>query len=265
MAHSAQLDRLRQQISAARLNLPMHDHTDSLQRLEAALARREAQKKRIQRQIDHLQACVDELEAETRVIDRELSGLERTLEALLQDILDRSYGVWAESWSPTPIIGFRAWVIHDDGLHGAKVRWTSRHLTARCLASPSSRDQVPHSEGECGSPPCGIYATKDPDTLVRYIGRSAGGLAVGVVALSGRVVDHESGYRAAEAEILALAVVDGVNLLTVSTPEEVDEIFTATRQEIRIRCVGESFALEKAVEYLEEQARRHDQCTLASN
>jgi len=82
---------------------------------------------------------------------------------------------------------------------------------------------------------------------------------LGMAALSGRVVDHETGYRSAQADVLALAVINSANLLTTDNPCDIDDIFVSTRQEIRQRCTAEAFALEKAVEYLEKQARRYDQ------
>lgn len=55
------------------------------------------------------------------------------------------------------------------------------------------------------------------------------------------------------AEVLARAIVDGVGLLCVSDPEEIDEIFGPGRDQVGDRCEPVSFALEEAIEYLQQK------------
>lgn len=78
------------------------------------------------------------------------------------------------------------------------------------------------------------------------------------------MIEHEYGYRAKMAEVLARAIVDGVGLLCVSDSEEIDEVFGSGRDQVGDRCEPASFALEEAIEYLQQEARRY-QCTLANN
>lgn len=263
MDGSPRLSLLKKRIAAAGLTIQGEDES-AVRQLEKSIGRRDQQRNALRRQIEHLQGCLDQLEREAQVIDHEVGGLEKTLEALLADFLDRTKTEWREHWSPHPIIGFRAWTIDQDGLHGAKLRWTSRSLKAGCYPFFRPQDGIPHSEGECGDPPCGIYATKALTTLLSFMGDTPVGIALGMVALTGRVIEHEHGYRAGEAEVLALTVVDGIHVLCTSIPEEIDGLFVSTGGQIRGRCQPEPFALEKAAQYLEEQARRN-QCTLANN
>jgi len=125
---------------------------------------------------------------------------------------------------------------------------------------------VPHVRGECGSPLCGIYATKSLETLFRFF---AGGVvrevALGLVSLSGRVVDHDLGYRAARAQAVSLAVIRGQDLYLTENPGEIDRFFTSTRDEIGLMCQPTKHPIEEAVAYLEDQERRHQQWTSAAN
>lgn len=144
-------------------------------------------------------------------------------------------------WSPEPVIGYRYWRIDLDGLHGIRgVRWDEPRLRARCRPRQgiAAEGEVPHAEGECGWPPCGIYALADPrDLVTRYGDDSAWSRLVvpdrpllepgafGVVALSGRVIEHERGYRAARAEVRGLVVVEPRALAVVADPDEVRRVF----------------------------------------
>jgi hypothetical protein len=96
---------------------------------------------------------------------------------------------------PEPLIAWRGWKLTRDGsgelrLHSAarsSVAWTPQlPAVARCLHE--GHERVPDPEGNCG-----LYAFKSFATL-----RSLWGVAtvVGTVALWGRVVEHQFGYRA---------------------------------------------------------------------
>lgn len=258
----SELDRLRRLVSRAG---SAEESRGEVARLEAAISKRAIRRETLLREAEHLRRRVDLLQTEAQALDGEVAGLEKALEALCRDIADR-HGLDVEQWwSPAPFIGYRAWIIKKDGLHGARVRWTSRHLTAGCLGT-SADSEVPHANGECGSPPCGIYATKGVDTLFRFFG---GGMlrevALGLVSLTGRVVDHELGYRAARAEVKAVTVVSGPSLLATAIPEVIDQVFTSTRDEVGRMCRASDRPLEEAVAYLEEQARRTQTWTSAAN
>lgn len=261
MAGSQRLQRLRQQMAAT----PIDDDTDAqIRRLETAISRRDRAQRALLRQIEHLRGCIEVLEAEARTLGAETAGLDKALQALFEDVLDKSGMDWQECWSPVPVLGFRLWSVHPDGLHGAKLRWSSRYLEARCLPGMAGQEGIPHSNQECGQPPCGIYATKTLESLTSHIGEATE-MALGLVGLSGRVVEHENGYRAERAEVLALAVVHRTSLLTPATTGDIDDVFASTGDEIRARCRPAEHALGEAVAYLKQQARRHQQWTSASN
>jgi hypothetical protein len=93
----------------------------------------------------------------------EITGLERGLVAVLRTVLEGIRDWSRPFWSPVPVLGYRVWELDGDGLQGARgVRWAAPALTARC--GPDGRPDdpgVPHVDGRCGSPPCGIYALEE--------------------------------------------------------------------------------------------------------
>lgn len=112
-----------------------------------------------------------------------------------------------EAWSPTAVVGFRAWSVAADGLQGVRAIWTSPTFQASCdQAFGSTNDsEVPHTDGRCGPPSCGIYATHQIETLLASaLTEDLIDRAVGTVALSGKVVEHEHGYRAKTATITSI-------------------------------------------------------------
>lgn len=129
-------------------------------------------------------------------------------------------------WSPTPVLGFRAWRVGRE-VHGAVVPWAGPEYRASCLRLPEGpeKEGVPHTEGECGRPPCGIYAAKEARPLVDRPPVGGVRIAYGLVALSGKVVEHTAGYRAAVARVLALAVCDGDLVVALRHPDEVAAFF----------------------------------------
>lgn len=113
-------------------------------------------------------------------------------------------GVAPSFWSPTPVLGFRLWYVFSARLQGLRQTWPRPELKAGCERRGPG---APHLEGGCR---CGIYALKAPEGLIGPGGvrrRPGAGIAFGLVALSGVVVEHERGYRAARAEAAAMVVV----------------------------------------------------------
>ncbi len=95
-----------------------------------------------------------------------------------------------------PIIGWRAWRL-DPREGGYLLRsltqdgrpWPAREpLRAACLRGEA------HGPAPALPCRCGIYAWRDPGSL--EVGRWARGSVLGTVALWGRVVEHDRGYRA---------------------------------------------------------------------
>jgi hypothetical protein len=161
-------------------------------------------------------------------------------------------------WSPTPILGFRVWEA-GKRLQGARKPWLSPTYEAGCLRGSSEQfdDAVPHTDGHCGKPPCGIYAAKDPDPLLgKYWWRP--GRVIGLVELSGKVVEHDFGYRARRATAVFLVVswIGGEEV--ASTPEDVAAVFADPQGWLERRLVAGPVSPCLSVgPLLREAAERH--------
>ena len=135
-----------------------------------------------------------------------------------------------EFWSPRPVLGFRMWDVRGR-LQGAFQAWDRPVRVARCVSGRTERDdgEVPHTDGRCGQPPCGIYAFREPAQLLASFGLPEGSRrrVYGLVALSGKVVEHERGYRGQRASVVAAAVVGGGRLVRVEGIERMFSLFRA--------------------------------------
>jgi hypothetical protein len=137
-------------------------------------------------------------------------------------------------WSPTPILGFRVWAV-GSRLRGAQRAWTGPTYTAGCLDFGEIDDpDVPHTDGRCVPPPCGLYAAKSISALVSEFGLPGGDSrwAYGMVALSGKVVEHEHGYRARRATAVAVAVVGRGELVRVERERDIAELFASPQRTV---------------------------------
>lgn len=163
-----------------------------------------------------------------------------------------------EVWSPTPVIGFRAWSVEVDGLRGVRAMWTSPTLAATCERIFGSRTdrEVPHTDGTCGPPACGIYATHEIETLLASgLTDSLADLAVGTVALSGKVVEHEHGYRAKTATITSILAFYSDKAYFTADPGEIAELIAAPRD--TIGRLGFAIARDRKAIAIERYGRRH--------
>jgi hypothetical protein len=98
-----------------------------------------------------------------------------------------------EFWSPEPVVGWRAWQWTGSVLRGVVTEWPRQSFVAWCdhCTEPPGWDH-----------PCGIYGVPRPSQVsAMFPGKPD---VVGRVALSGLVVEHETGYRASNATILDL-------------------------------------------------------------
>jgi chorismate mutase len=165
-----------------------------------------------------------ELAAERRRLVTEIAGYQKALHLARISEIERLRQVHAEAWSPFAIRAYRIWHMRQGRLFGAaQTLWEEPELTAVC-GRGAGRDEVPHSDGRCGVPPCGIYASKHPDVLVRNFAAAWPG-AMGLVELTGKVVEHAAGYRAERARVVALAVVAGGRWLTTDDPDVIAAAF----------------------------------------
>lgn len=192
---------------------------DDVERLDRQLQRRNAR-------IGILDEKLDELLAEMVRLESERAGLLTAMELLLTDELAEAALAADEAWSPWPVYGFRMWGVTSGGLVGALEPWATPTMEARCTKLPGNPD-VPHTVERCGEPRCGIYAARHPAPLVeRRAGE--GGWAIGVVALTGKVVEHERGYRAQRAQTRAIVVHHGGRVLSAEEPRMIELAFAAT-------------------------------------
>jgi hypothetical protein len=183
-----------------------------------AMATRERRLERLREEQERISAQIESMTSEMRRI-------EKWLEFCLEDVIERAKHEHAEGWSPRPVLGYRLWGVDDEELHGVKMPWTSRTLVATCL-SRGDEGELPHSDGSCGRLGCGVYAAKTVTPLYKEFNVSGmGDYALGLVELRGKVVEHDAGYRAAEATVVALGVTLKGHLLLTADPDEIDAVF----------------------------------------
>ena len=169
-----------------------------LEALELHIARRNSR-------IDILQQRIAEARAEIGQLSQEKVGYLAGIEALLGDLIPKIEQRYGEGWSPAAVPGYRMWNVVDGQVMGAVTAWTERSKTAVCLNGVSGED-LPHSNGRCGPPACGIYATKQPEYVYARMQRMRN-WAIGLVGMSGKVVEHTHGFRAQRVSIEALCLV----------------------------------------------------------
>jgi hypothetical protein len=146
--------------------------------------------------------------------------------------------------TPDRITGYRMWAVGPGrivGLHGRA--WRSHRMEAECLQRRCDpKEGSPHLGPEAGCDGrCGINAYVSARGLVeasrrapvpRRLASSSPDVAspipegfFGAVALSGRVIEHERGYRAQRAEIVRLVFVHGLTVRATSDPETIADRF----------------------------------------
>ena len=228
---------------------------EPLERLDYGIVTRTAR-------IKQLQAIADEVNAEIRGFELEIEGIQRGIEALLGDVLIRIERQFEEAWSPTPVLGYRIWAMSDNGLHGVRTRWREPSMRAECGAT-ADRDGIPHSDGRCGRLGCGIYAAKSATRLLdEFAPALRSTFAVGLIALSGKVVEHEHGYRGAEATVIALVAVDRMRAVFSSEPAILKSVFSAGGIGTAEPTLPSRAALfEATVTYLSEEERKQNPWT----
>lgn len=170
-----------------------------------------------------LRARLAVIQAEVDALDVEASGLDKTIRFFLSDVIRQIESEHGPSWSPVPMLGFRMWEMKNGQFHGYRVRWEHRTLSAICAGGVTNED-VPHTDGQCADPPCGIYAAKDVDRLISSHA-GVGSMAIGLVAMTGKVVEHEQGWRAKRVTVLALTFVRRGRTFATEDPEEIEILF----------------------------------------
>lgn len=168
---------------------------------------------------------LEEIAEEVAVLERELVGYQAGLVAYLLDLIERARIEHEEGWSPVPVIGYRMWALHRDRLEGVRTVWDGPSLSAKCAAGYNDIE-VPHTDGRCGRLGCGVYAAMRPDPVLESFTPGAGhGYVAGRVELTGKVVEHETGYRAQHATAVAIVAVSRNGTLATTHPTEIRALF----------------------------------------
>lgn len=213
MAYRRQMDDLRAELDLLERRYGRMDHRDDLNRIHMALPRH-------QLELDRINAELDRLMHRRRMILDSLDSLSRLEREVLRRAIEEIREQRREAWSPVPILGFRAWNVRAGRLHGAVESWSGLTMEATCLTVDED-DEVPHTDRRCGVPACGIYALKRASRIRDVTGWPTGRLVLGLVALSGKVVEHELGYRAQRAQIIALTVQHPDGVVFAPNPDDV--------------------------------------------
>lgn len=195
----ANTNRLLTQWKLLRSRYGLNPDTPEVDRLSASSNRRLAR-------VRHLKLQLAEIETELEMLTTELRGIDKTIDLVVSEAIADLLDLHAEAWSPTPVLGYRIWDVGLSGFHGFRQPWTEPSMRAYC-SGRQTYDEVPHTDGRCGEPPCGIYAAKNVETLLLSAeAHPTSRLAVGLVAMTGKVVEHEKGYRASNTQVIALGV-----------------------------------------------------------
>lgn len=249
-------------------------------RLRRRLDERMAALAALDGEIDHIAAEIDRAEAAIAALrDAAIDALSQAVEAGSRAAMPgRSPGQavgttpWPdpeEMWSPVAVIGYRLWRFGADGLYGAFARWRTSRLTAECRAG----GDIPHTDGRCARTAfgCGIYAAHSADELMRSF-RSSGWprWVVGMVGMEGKVVEHERGYRAERATVLAAVAVEGRWAWRFDSPREAAGLFAdppaALADPPSAPAPADDAALRRWVDWhMDERARRYASWTSADS
>lgn len=215
-----------------------------------------------QRRLDRLLEEEARIRSEIEGMASEITRIEKWVEFCLEDAIDRVKRDKSEGWSPRPVLGYRLWWIGDGALNGVKAPWLSRKLTAVCLTR-GGEVEIPHSDGRCGRLGCGVYGAKTIEPLYRdFDVRSIKDFALGLIAMTGKVVEHDDGYRAAEATVVALAAALRAHMLLTSDQEQIDEIFEDPDLiEEEAVVADQEQRLQEMETYISDQARRQGEWT----
>jgi hypothetical protein len=159
-----------------------------------------------------------------------------------------------EFWTPGVVLGFRMWELRGS-LWGAWKVWDRPVHEARCLSRPKGElaSDVPHTDGRCGYPACGLYCFKEPEQLLAAFGLPRGSAVsvLGLVSLSGKVVEHENGYRAQKARVLAAAAVGRGRVVRVEGEARLRSLFSRPEVTINSLVLGDPAVVEEVADALE--------------
>ena len=203
----------------------IEDRLGTLLGLEKSMNRRRVRAAMLTRRLDDLTEQISEVRGELRAIDSELAGSHDTGALLIEEIIEQVRSEMGEAWSPNPVRGFRVWRIENNKVMGNQVHWASPTLVSRCLRDIPGED-LPHPVSKCGPPACGIYAVKELDMFRGELVHGAlDRSVVGVIGMTGKVIEHEDGYRSQAATALAIVAKDQNLRLVTEEAAEIESFF----------------------------------------
>lgn len=214
---------------------------------------------RLRSRLEVIEEQMAELASERRRLLEEDARIDLMRTALVDDLADHIRRRHNEGWSPTPVTGYRVWAVVENRLQGATGHvWDTPQLDAECGRSRTNRD-LPHTDSHCSrfGHGCGVYAAKDPARLEE--GDSI--WVLGVVHLSGKVVEHEHGYRAACAGVKAVVAQAEGRLLATCDSALISDLFadpiaTIRRSGSEIEAALHGTDLLDVVEDLEREMKK---------
>lgn len=227
--------------------------------LQNSLDRRRARESTLERKKREVTKHLTEVTAELSAVRSEIEGTLVAGELLIEDILDRVRNNRDERWSPVPVRGFRVWRIEENQIKGNQVHWFEPSLESYCLRQIPGED-LPHAENRCGPPACGIYAVKDLDWFPTEVGNATiNNSVVGVVALSGKVIEHTDGYRAARARVMAVSARSRGRRIMTEDVDTIASLFDDPCLTMDRLATNRDLEDERIREFLETAKRKEQQ------
>jgi hypothetical protein len=243
----------RKRLETYRQRYQIEDRIGPVLSLERSIDRRRARLDALSRRLVELEALLADTRAQVRSVEAELRGSAAAGVLLIDEIIDQVRQDNHEAWSPNPVIGYRVWRIEGDRVLGNQVHWPTPALDSRCLRKVPG-DDVPHATWRCGPPACGIYTVKTldmfPDDVADCrIDRSV----VGIVGLSGKVVEHIHGYRGQHAGVKAVIARLDERTMRTGDPAEIAALFNAPASAVAALGTTGQHPFGEARGFLEEQ------------
>jgi hypothetical protein len=232
------------------------DELGPVLQLQNALDRRRTREAALERKQREIRTHLDQVTVELEAVKSEIRGTLVAGALLIEDILDKVRHERAERWSPVAVRGFRVWRLSDDEVLGNQVRWATPALESQCLRQIPGED-LPHGESRCGPPACGIYAVKQLDWFPADVAAVAmNNSVVGVVALTGKVIEHSQGYRAARARVIAVAARSQGRRLMTDEQELIEALFAKPALTLAHHGTSEAIESHEIREFLETSQRK---------
>ena len=210
---------LRDRYEGLRNRLQRNDGLTELRRLDTSIDRRV-------RHLEHINQQIERLASERDQIETEVLGCLTGSEALLSDLVGRLEEIDGHDWTPIPITSFTMWRLIDSTMHDGCVPWRTSVAVGTCHRSTES--PAPHATDQCAASGCGIVAMKSAGMLDGFDHDSM--IAIGRLEMSGRVVEHEHGFRAELAEVVALIATDGQRWFRSHDRGQIEELFATPEQ-----------------------------------